>query len=63
MLFLWVDPARHRVAEEDEVRDDSSRIHADHLAHSTKGRILQKVSYGIHYIPSSVTDPDPCFLS
>ncbi len=56
MPFLWVDPARHRVAEEDEVRDDSSRIHADHLAHSTKGRILQKV---FHYVPGSVSDPDP----
>jgi hypothetical protein len=59
MLFLWVDPARHRVTEEDEVRDDSSRIHADHLAHSTKGRILHKV---FHYIPWSVADPDPWIL-
>ena len=37
---LRVNPARDCVAEEDEVRDDSAGVDADHLAHSSERRVL-----------------------
>ena len=39
---LWVDPAGHRVAEEDKVRYDTTGVHADHLTHPTERRVLYK---------------------
>ena len=37
---LWIEPAGDGVTEEDEVRDNSSRVHADHLTHPPERGVL-----------------------
>ena len=37
---LRVEPAGDGVTEEDEVRDNSSRVHADHLTHPPERGVL-----------------------
>lgn len=39
-IRFGVHPRSDGVAEEDEVLDDSSRVHGDHGADSSEGRVL-----------------------
>ena len=40
---LRVEPAGDGVTEEDEVRDNTAWVHADHLAHPAESRVLGKI--------------------
>lgn len=37
---LRVNPASDSIAEEDEVRDNTAWVHADHLTHPAESRVL-----------------------
>ena len=40
MFHLRIDPAGHGVTEEDELRENTSRVDLDHLTHASEGRVL-----------------------